>query len=109
MLREDEFNEFKKTTGEVNEAMISISSILNKHGHGTIYFGVKNDGAPNKFTINDSTIRDVSRKIYEAIKPQIFPEISTDDIDGVEIIKVIFEGKDKPYSAFGKYYKRVAD
>ena len=109
MLREDEFNEFKKTTGEVNEAMISISSILNKHGHGTIYFGVKNDGSPNKFTINDSTIRDVSRKIYEAIKPQIFPEILTDEIDGVEIIKVIFEGKDKPYSAFGKYYKRVAD
>lgn len=109
MLREDEFNEFKKTTGEVNEAMISISSILNKHGHGTIYFGVKNDGSPNKFTINDSTIRDVSRKIYEAIKPQIFPEISTDEIDGVEIIKVIFEGKDRPYSAFGKYYKRVAD
>ena len=42
MLREDEFNEFKKTTGEV---MISISSILNKHGHGTIYFCVKNDGS----------------------------------------------------------------
>jgi len=109
MLREDELNEFKKTTGEVNEAMISISSILNKHGHGTIYFGVKNDGSPNKFTINDSTIRDVSRKIYEAIKPQIFPEVLTEEIDGVEIIKVLFEGKDRPYSAFGKYYKRVAD
>ncbi len=70
---------------------------------------MKNDGSPNKFTINDSTIRDVSRKIYEAIKPQIFPEISTDEIDGVETIKVIFEGKDRTYSAFGKYYKRVAD
>lgn len=62
-----------------------------------------------KFTINDSTIRDVSRKIYEAIKPQIFPEVLTEEIDGVEIIKVVFEGKDRPYSAFGKYYKRVAD
>ena len=109
MLREDEMNEFKKTTGELNEAMISISSILNKHGHGTIYFGLKNDGSPNQFMINDSTLRDVSRKIYEAIKPQIFPEILTDTVDDVEIIKVIFEGRDKPYSAFGKYYKRVAD
>jgi ATP-dependent DNA helicase RecG len=109
MYREDETTEFKKTTSEINEAMISISSILNKHGHGIIYFGLKNDGTPNKFTINDSTIRDVSRKIYEAVKPQIFPEIKTETIDGIEVIKVIFEGKDKPYSAFGKYYKRVAD
>lgn len=109
MLREDEMNEFKKSTGELNEAMVSISSILNKHGHGIIYFGLKNDGSPNKFMINDSTLRDVSRKIYEAIKPQIFPEVLTDTVDGVEIIKVIFEGRDKPYSAFGKYYKRVAD
>lgn len=109
MFREDEFNEFKRTTSEINEAMISISSILNKHGHGTIYFGLKNDGSPNKFTINDSTIRDVSRKIYEAIKPQIFPEVIIEDINDVEILKVIFEGKDRPYSAFGKYYKRVAD
>lgn len=109
MLREDEMNEFKKTTGELNEAMVSISSILNKHGHGIIYFGLKNDGSPNQFMINDSTLRDVSRKIYEAIKPQIFPEVLTDTVEGVEIIKVIFEGRDKPYSAFGKYYKRVAD
>ena len=72
MLREDEMNEFKKTTGELNEAMISISVILNKHGHGTIYFGLKNDGSPNQFMINDSTLRDVSRKIYEAMKPRFF-------------------------------------
>lgn len=109
MLREDETNEFKKTTSELNEAMISISSILNKHGHGKIFFGLKNDGTPNKFTIVDSTIRDVSRKIFEAIRPQIFPEIKTEFIDDVEIIVVDFKGKDKPYSAFGKYYQRVAD
>ena len=109
MFREDERNEFKKTTSELNEAMISISSILNKHGSGKIYFGLKNDGTPNKFTIVDSTIRDVSRKIFEAIRPQIFPEIKTEFIDDVEIIIVDFEGKNKPYSAFGKYYKRVAD
>ena len=31
-MREDEYTEFKKTTGELNEAMVSISSILNKSG-----------------------------------------------------------------------------
>ncbi|MCD8109882.1 MAG: ATP-binding protein, partial [Clostridiales bacterium] len=109
MFREDETNEFKKTTGEINEAMISISSILNKHGHGKIFFGLKNDGSPNKFTIVDSTLRDVSRKIFESIRPQIYPEVKTEFFDNVEIIVVNFKGKDKPYSAFGKYYIRVAD
>ena len=109
MLREDEFNEFKKTTGELNEAMVSISAILNKHGHGTIYFGLKNNGSPFPFTINDSTLRDVSRKIFEAIRPQIFPIINTETIDGIEVITVKFEGNETPYSAFGKYYIRTAD
>lgn len=109
MKREDEFNEYKKTTGELNEGMISISSILNKHKKGTLYFGLKNDGTPFRFTITDSTIRDVSRKVFEAIKPQIFPTVTTVDIEGIEVIKVEFSGSDIPYSAFGKYYIRIAD
>ncbi len=109
MFREDEFNEFKKSTGELNEAVISISAILNKHGHGTIYFGLKNNGDPFPLTINDSTLRDVSRKIFEGIRPQIFPTIKTDIIEGVEVITVEFEGNEPPYSAFGKYYIRTAD
>lgn len=108
-MREDEYNEFKKTTGELNEAMISISSILNKHCHGQIYFGLKNDGTPSRFTITDSTLRDVSRKIFEAIRPQIIPTVTTEIIDGNEVIVVKFHGDDVPYSAFGKYYIRTAD
>ena len=42
--KETETLEFKKTTGELEEAMISISSILNKHGVGALYFGVKPNG-----------------------------------------------------------------
>ena len=42
--KETETLEFKKTTGELKSAMISISSILNKHGVGTLYFGVKPNG-----------------------------------------------------------------
>lgn len=42
--KESENLEFKKTTGETKEAMISIASILNKHGVGTLYFGVKPNG-----------------------------------------------------------------
>ena len=109
MNREDELQEFKKTTGELNDAMISVSAILNKHKHGTLYFGLKNDRTPFPFTITDSTLRDVSRKIFEAIKPQIIPTISTKIENGTEIIVVEFSGEDVPYSAFGKYYIRTAD
>lgn len=108
-MREDEYTEFKRTTGELNEAMISISSILNKHRRGKLYFGLKNDGTPFRFTITDSTVRDVSRKIFEAIRPQIIPTVSTAVIDGNELIVVEFQGDNVPYSAFGKYYIRIAD
>lgn len=108
-MRQDELNEFKKTTGEINEAMISISAILNKHKKGKLFFGLKNDGTPFKFEITDSTIRDVSRKIFESIKPQIIPTIKIENMEGTDVIVVEFSGNDIPYSAFGKYYIRTAD
>ena len=42
--KETETLEYKKTTGEMREAMVSIAAILNKHGVGTLYFGVKPSG-----------------------------------------------------------------
>ena len=36
--------EFKKSTSEMKEGMASIAAMLNKHGRGTLYFGVRNDG-----------------------------------------------------------------
>lgn len=39
--RETETLEFKKSTGEIKEGVISLSSMLNKHGWGTLYFGIK--------------------------------------------------------------------
>ena len=109
MMREDEHREFKKTTGELNEAMVSVSAILNKHKQGKVYFGLRNDGTPNPFTITDSTLRDVSRKVYESIKPQLIPVVDIEEIEGVEVITLTFSGEDVPYSAFGKYYIRIAD
>lgn len=72
---ETETVEYKKTTGELKEAMVSISAILNKHGIGTIYFGIKNNGDVIGQEVSDSSLRDVSRMVYEQIKPQIYPVI----------------------------------
>ena len=106
---EDEILEFKKTTGEINEATQSICAILNKHGHGTLYFGVLPNGEPKGQDVTDSTLRDISRKIYETIKPQIVPTIKKMVVDGKDIIEVQFSGNDKPYSCKGVYYIRMAD
>ena len=108
--RETEYLEFKETTSELEAALIDICAMLNKHGRGVLYFGAKNNGDVRGFQIGDSTERDISRKIYESIKPQIYPDIETEMIDESKgYIKVSFEGTNIPYSAFGRYYMRVAD
>ena len=66
--------------------------MLNKYGEGVIYYGVKNDGSLVKNEISDSSLRDISRAIYECIEPKITPYINTLTIDGVEIIKLSFHG-----------------
>ena len=106
---EDETLEFKKSTGELNEAVISICAMLNKHGKGTLYFGILPNGLVCGQRVTDSTLRDVSRKIYESITPQIVPTIERKVIDEKEIIEVTFKGNEQPYSAKGVYYIRSAD
>ena len=107
--QETEQLEFKKTTGELREAAVDIAAILNKHGGGSLYFGILPNGDVKGFSVNESTLRDVSRVIFEAIKPQIYPEIKKVTLDGRDLIEVTFSGTDFPYSAFGRYYLRVAD
>ncbi len=106
---ETEELEFKKTTGELHDAMTDIAAMLNKHERGTLYFGVLPNGDVKGFQVTESTLRDVSRVVYESIKPQIYPQIRQITIDGSDIIEVRFDGVNKPYSAYGKFYIRVAD
>lgn len=107
---ESEKVEFKKSTSELIEGVISLSAMLNKHGEGTLYFGVKNNGdVIGQKDLNENTLRDVSRKISEGIKPQIIPNIALELIEDKKIIKVFVKGNNIPYSAFGKYYSRSFD
>lgn len=106
---ETEELEFKKSTGETRDAMKDIVAILNKHEKGILYFGVAPNGDVKGLQVVESTLRDVSRVIFESIKPQIYPQIQKITIDDCDIIEVKFSGKNKPYSAYGKYFIRVAD
>lgn len=106
---ETELIEFKKTTGELKEGIISLASMLNKNGKGVLYFGVRNDGKVVGQQVGDRTMREISQGIANAIKPQIIPTIVMELCDDKNVIKVTVTGDERPYSAFGKYYIRSAD
>lgn len=106
---ETETREFKKFTGELKEAMYSICAMLNKHQHGELYFGVKSDGTPIGQGVSEETLRMVSHKIGEAIKPLIYLEVKKVILDGKECVHIKFEGNQLPYFAFGLAKIRVAD
>jgi ATP-dependent DNA helicase RecG len=59
--------------------------------------------------VSESSLRNVSRAVYESISPQIYPSISEEVIDGRHVIKVEFSGEHTPYSVSGRYYLRTAD
>ena len=106
---ETEKLEFKKSTSEIKDAVIDICAILNKHGIGTLYFGIKPDGEVIGQEIGKLTLDDVAKAIKESIKPMIYPEIKEIELDGKKCIIVNFNGREKPYSCYGRYYKRVVD
>lgn len=106
---ESEILEFKKTTGELKEGVISIASILNKHQKGELYFGIKPDGSPVGQQISEKTLRDISQEIANHIEPKIYPEITVVCIDGKDCILVRFEGYNTPYFAYNVARIRVAD
>lgn len=73
---ENEVIEFKKTTSELKEGIISIVSILNKHKSGKVYFGIKDNGEIIGQHITNKTLRDVSKSISENIEPRIYPKVN---------------------------------
>ena len=104
---ETETIELKKSTSETKEGIISISSILNKHGKGTLYFGVKDNGDVIGQDIGKDTLRHLSRDISGNINPSCWYEISEKrTADGAKFIEVQFCGEHVPYSAYGRYYER---
>ena len=108
--KESELIEFKKSTSESKEGIISIASILNKHKKGTLYFGVKDNGDVVGQDIGNDTERKLSREISDNVKPAFLYEITTKySDDGKPFIEVVFSGSKAPYSAYGKYYQRFAD
>jgi ATP-dependent DNA helicase RecG len=107
--KENEKLEFKKTTGELKEGVISMAAMLNKHGGGELYFGVRNDGTPLGQDISEKTLRDISQAVANHLEPKIYPKVTEVFIDDKPCIDVVFTGEEYPYFAYGRAYIRVAD
>jgi len=107
--KESEKLEFKKTTAELKEGVISMAAMLNKHGGGELYFGVLNDGTPIGQAIGADTLRDVSQAVSNHLEPKVYPKISEAVINNKRCIHVEFLGDRAPYLAYGRAYIRVAD
>ena len=108
-LQESETVELKKSLAELKQGLTSIAAILNKHQAGTLWFGVRSDGAIIGLDVNEKTLRDLSQAIAAHIEPKIFPKISGVTLSGKRCIKIEFKGDDTPYFAYGRAFIRVAD
>ncbi len=106
---ETEYLEFKRSTSELKEAMLSICAMLNKHQRGELYFGVKNDGTVIGQMVTEDTLRDISQKIQTSIEPRIYADVKLINLDGKSCIHVSFEGNDTPYFTNGIAKIRMSD
>lgn len=107
--KEGETTEFKKSTSSLKSAIVSIAAILNKHQHGDIYFGIKDDGTVVGQNMGEKTVRDVSRTIADNIEPKIYPSIKPVKLKKKTCLHVQFKGGDVPYFAYGRAYMRMGD
>lgn len=107
--KESENIEFMKSTAQLKKSMDDVCSMLNKDGEGVLYFGIKPDGEVCGQKITDKTLNDVAQEIKTSIKPMIYPKIEEIELDGLKVIRVTFSGNQKPYSSYGRYFKRVFD
>lgn len=101
---ENEFVEFKETLAEKEEAMKDMGAILNKHGKGSLYFGLNDRGDVLGLEVGKRTESDLANKINNSIEPTPFYSIETKmDSTGKKFIEVDFHGEAKPYRSKGLY------
>ncbi len=106
---EDEYQEFKASLSQLEKGIDSLTAMLNKHKTGTIFFGVSNNGEIIGLSnqLGEETLKKISVKINELIKPSVMHEVSYLNFDDKRIIKVSADGNNRPYSSRGNYFIRM--
>ena len=106
---ETESQEFKSSLAELDKGLLSLSAMLNKGGYGKLFFGVGNDGTilGLKDAIREETLKKVSSRIAELIKPVVVPKIVVERFGELLYLTIEVQGYNKPYSCGGNYRVRV--
>ena len=103
---ENEFQKYEEELSSVDSGLKSLSAMLNTHGKGTVYFGVKADGTIRGLKIDSDALAEMQGALASRIRPGFFhtTEVCT---EGSRIyLKVTASGEDGPYSFDGRYYVR---
>lgn len=98
-MTETETVELKKSLAELKQGLISLATMLNKHGQAELWFGIAPNGKAVGLEINEKTLRDVSQAITAHIEPAIYPHITQQRIDGKHCLHIKAEGWQQPYLA----------
>ncbi len=105
--QENEYQEFKESLGQLDKGLKSLVSMLNRHGGGTVFFGVDDNGEVVGLTVGKDTLMYIRNRIRDKIEPRIYAELSElKDENGKSYIVVNAKGSDIPYSFDGRYYIR---
>ena len=105
--KESETVEFKESIGQLDKGLKSLSAMLNRHNHGTVYLGVNDQGDVVGMDVGKDTCESIRNLVRTRIQPQIVPEVVehvTDD--GKKYVTLHAFGYNIPYSYDGRYYIR---
>lgn len=103
---ENEYQEFKESLSQLDKGIKSLTAMLNRNGHGTVYFGVNDKGDVIGLQIGSKTLMDIRNRIRDLIEPQLFVNIEECRDEEKHYIKVSASAYDIPYSCDGRYYIR---
>ena len=101
--------EFKRSTGEMKEAMQTLCAFLNGMG-GTVLFGVKPDGAIEGQEVSDQTLRDIAQAA-DRFEPPAHVSIHRVKVKAArDVILIVVEGgrEMRPFVYEGHAYERVS-
>lgn len=104
---EDEKREFKESLVQLDSGLRSLSAMLNRHGSGCVYFGVRDNGDVIGTSVGRDTFNKIRHRISELIQPKIIADIAAEeDENGNTCIRVSAKGGNIPYSCDGRYFIR---
>lgn len=103
-----EIQDFQESLIDLQQGIISLAAMLNKHGRGEVWLGVTEEGRPLGLTLSGQLIENILQTLAQGIEPQIQPELSLHLLEMKPCLKISVQGQEQPYFAYGRAFIRQA-